>query len=252
MPLLQVEKLWKDFPQRAALKGVDISVDRGEIFALLGPSGAGKTTFLRIVNFLETPSKGRIVFDGIDVGNSTKDYLSLRRRMGMAFQKSTLFDTTVFGNVAYGLRVRRGSLVPKLPFGKDKDVRERVEESLKLVGLDGYAGRPASSLSGGEAQRVALAQLIVIQPELMLLDEPTANLDPTNVSLIEDIIMRMRKELRTTIILATHNIFQAKRIADRVGLLLDGELIEVNTNQRFFRDPHDERSRRFLEGRLPS
>jgi tungstate transport system ATP-binding protein len=192
---------------------------------------------LRILNFLETPLDGRIVFNGIN--NSYK--IDARRRMSMLFQTPAIFNTSVFGNVAYGLQVR----------GMDKKaIKEKVMNALNIVGLDGKEHQKARTLSGGEAQRMAFARAIVYDPDILLLDEPTANLDPANVAKIEEIIKRIRSERGTTIVIATHNIHQVKRIADRVGILLNGELIEVNSKDAIFTAPKDARSAAFLKGEM--
>ncbi|VVB50935.1 Trehalose/maltose import ATP-binding protein MalK [uncultured archaeon] len=127
-------------------------------------------------------------------------------------------------------------------------IEKKVIDALNLVGLADYEKQKASTLSGGEAQRMAFARVIVYEPDVLLLDEPTANLDPANVAKIEDIIKKIRKELETTIILASHNIHQVRRIADRVGILLNGELIEVTTKEQIFTHPDDPRSYAFING----
>jgi len=161
--------------------------------------------------------------------------------MSMLFQTPCVLDTTVFDNVAYGLVIRK---VDK------KIIREKVMNALSIVGLDGKERQKARTLSGGEAQRMAFARAIVYDPDILLLDEPTSNLDPANVAKIEEIIKRIKNERGTTIIFATHNMYQVKRIADRVGILLDGELIEVNSKERIFEAPEDARTRAFVEGEM--
>lgn len=237
--LVRIENLSKSFGNRDVLKNVNLQFERGEIFALLGPSGVGKTTLLRILNFLETPSGGRLSFNGIQLNGSQKT--EIRRRMSMLFQAPAVFNTSVFNNVAYGLRIR----------GADKDTLvKKVRNALAIVGLDGMEKQRARTLSGGEAQRMAFARAIVYDPDILLLDEPTANLDPANGAKIEDIIKRIRDERGTTIVMATHNIYQVKRIADRVGILLNGELIEVNSREGIFTAPEDARSAAFLKGEM--
>lgn len=237
--LFRIENVCMAFGKKEVLKNINLTIERGEIFTIIGPSGAGKTTLLRILNLFEKPLCGTLIFNGVslDAGKTG----SLRRRMSLLFQTPSVFNGSVFDNVAYGLKVR----------GYDKKVIEKkVGEALNTVGLPGMGNEKARMLSGGEAQRMAFARAIVYDPEILLLDEPTSNLDPANVANIEDIIKRIRDERGTTILIATHNIPQVRRIADRVGVLLNGELIEVNSKDGIFTAPEDERSAAFLKGEM--
>jgi tungstate transport system ATP-binding protein len=247
--LFRIEKLCMAFGEKEVLKNINLVIQRGEIFALIGPSGAGKTTFLRILNLFEKPKCGDLVFEGMRLngacGEKKTPYLNtginLRKKMSMLFQTPAVFNTSVFDNVAYGLKVR----------GFDKrTIEEKVRTALAIVGLFGMETQKARTLSGGEAQRLAFARAIVYEPEILLLDEPTANLDPANVAKIEEIIKRIRNERGTTIVIATHNIPQVKRIADRVGILLNGELIEVSSKEGIFTSPKDARSAAFMKGEM--
>ncbi len=237
--LIGIENICKSFGSKEVLKNVNLAINRGEIFALLGPSGAGKTTLLRILDFFEKPGSGAIVFDGMQL--NFHDGKKVRKMMSLLFQTPAVFNASVFDNVAYGLRVR----------GIDKmAIEKKVGDALNMVGLSGMEKQRARTLSGGEAQRMAFARAIVYEPKILLLDEPTANLDPANVAKIEEIIRRIRNDLGTTIVIATHNIPQVKRIADRAGILLNGELIEVNSIEGIFTAPQDVRSAAFLNGEL--
>ena len=174
--------------------------------------------------FIEKPTSGEIYFEGRRVTDN-KDALQMRTESTMVFQKTAVFNATVYNNVAYGLKIRR---TPK------SKISEEVSDALRLVRLEGFEKRHAKEISGGEQQRVAIARALVLKTKLILLDEPTANLDPKNASIIEEIITTVNRELRTTIVMATHNIFQAKKLPQRVALLTDGRINEVGTATDIF------------------
>jgi tungstate transport system ATP-binding protein len=239
--LFRIENLCVSFGEQEVLKNINLMIQHREIFALMGPSGAGKTTLLRTLNLFENAARGVILFEGIRLNGTPGEKNSVRRRMSLLFQTPSVFNTSVFNNVAYGLRVR----------GMDKKmIEKKVIHALHIVGLEGREKQKARTLSGGEAQRMAFARAIVYDPDILLLDEPTANLDPANVAKIEEIIKRIRGEHGTTIVIATHNIYQVKRIADRVGILLNGELIEVNSKEGIFTSPKDKRTKAFIDGEM--
>ncbi|MEM3478563.1 MAG: ABC transporter ATP-binding protein [Candidatus Bathyarchaeia archaeon] len=228
MATVEVEHLFKEYSGRQVLKDLNFTVDDGEFFILVGPNGAGKTTLLRILDLLEEPTSGRVFFKGQPVDYSSKNRVAIRRRIGMVFQQTVLFNTSVYENVAYPLKIRGLS---------EHDVRRRVREALKLVQMDGLESKNALGLSGGEAQRVAIAQALVIEPELLLLDEPTANLDPRNISIIEEILSYVNREKRATIIMTTHNMLQAENLAQRVAFLNEGRIEAIGTFQEVFSKP---------------
>ena len=234
-----LEDVTKQYEGSTVLRVDWLEVGRGEILAVVGPSGSGKSTLLRLLNFLEEPSAGRITFLGRDVTQVRGVPLAVRRQVTTVFQHSILLNRSVRDNVAFGLGLR----------GQRNSSRE-VEEALEMVGLGHLQKRRARTLSGGEAQRVALARALVLKPEVLLLDEPTANLDPANVGLIEEVVRTQNRERGTTIVLVTHNVFQARRMADRVALLLGGELIEIAPTDRFFESPRDPRTRAFMSGEM--
>lgn len=235
--MFRIENLSKSFGNKKVLQNINLKIFTGEIFAFMGPSGVGKTTMLRLLNLLEMPTTGKLIFNGNDTAILQKN--NVMSRMSMLFQRPAIFNTSVFNNIAYSLVIRR---VDK------KTIEKKVIDALALVGLTGCENQKALTLSGGEAQRMAFARAIVFKPDVLLLDEPTANLDPANVAKIEEIIRKIRSELGTTIIMASHNIHQVRRIADRVGILLNGELIEVNSKEQIFTHPFDARSYAFING----
>ena len=233
---------------------VSLSVAAGEVLAIIGPSGVGKTTLLRVLALFLRPDDGRVAVDGESTWGVDPDRrLALRRRIGMVFQEAALFDATVARNVDYGLRVRRswsdrvrdalGSLV-----GTGGEP-ESVVEALELVGMGDRLDQPASSLSGGEAQRVSFARALAYDPNYLLLDEPTSDLDPRNTGAIEAAVSAAR-DRDIGVVIATHDMHQAERVADRVGVLLGDGLTEVGPTEQVFEDPADERTRQFISGEL--
>lgn len=231
----------KSFGPKAVLRGVDLTVRTGEILALVGPSGVGKTTLLRILDLLETPDQGTVAYDGRPRPPDARDDVSLRRRMCMVMQQPVRLRGTVFHNVSYGLCIRGvvgGSLFT------------RSYEALEHIGLLDRASSPARELSAGEAQRLAFARAAVVEPELLLLDEFTANLDPANVGILERAVVDFNRETGNTVLIVTHNLHQAKRVAYRAALLLDGRIIEVAETPSFFESPRDARTRAFVSGEM--
>lgn len=236
-PIYRLRNVRKSYAGRVVLDVEHLDVYSGEVLAVVGPSGAGKSTLLRLMNFLEAPGSGSVQFMGHDYRSDQEMPLALRRRVTTVFQRPLLLNRTVWANVAYGLRLR----------GK-RDARQAIHAALERVGMAKMARQRARTLSGGEAQRVALARAMVLAPDVLLLDEPTANLDPYNVGVIEDTIRALNQEHRTTLVLVTHNVFQAKRLAHRAALLLEGKPIEVAGIEAFFQAPNDARTRAFVRG----
>lgn len=222
---------------RTILEGIDLQVRKGEIFTLIGPSGSGKTTLLRLIDLLDRPSGGRLAIDGTDTNAAEPVRLMLRRRMGMVFQKPVVLNTTVRENVAFGLKFR-GQY--------SRDSAAAIDEKLALVGLPDFAGRKAVTLSGGEMQRVALARAMITDPEILILDEPTANLDPVSSEAIENLIVRINKEMHTTILLSTHDMVQGQRLADRIGVILGGRIAQTGTIAEIFYQPKTRSLARFV------
>ena len=221
--LAELKNLTKCFGNRTVLDDVTLQIEEGEILALLGPNGSGKTTLLKILAFLEKPESGEVKFQGETV--TDKNAERMRLQSAMVFQRTMLFSTSVYNNVAYGLRMR------KLPKNL---IKEEVQKALSLVKLEGFEKRSAKKLSGGEQQRVALARALVLKIKLLLLDEPTANLDPKNASILEEVIATVNREHKITIVMATHNMFQAKTLPQRIALISDGKITEVGAPAEIF------------------
>lgn len=244
--MIEVKELSQKFGERQILKSISLRVEVGEIFGLIGPTGAGKTTLLRIIGLLDRPSSGTVYFKGQDVTISFRSRLEARRKMAFVLQKPAMLSGSVYENIGYGLKWRANR----------HDVNKRIGEVLELVGLPGFEGRVAKTLSGGEAQRVAIARAIAGEPELLLLDEPTANLDPGSEARVEEIILRIISETRTTIIFSTHDRFQAQRLASRIGVLIGGELIQTGDPREIFYHPRSYQVAQFvgvdniLEGKI--
>jgi tungstate transport system ATP-binding protein len=237
--IYKITELTKEYEGRQVLDIESLDIHDGEIFALVGPSGAGKSTFLRLLNFLEPPTSGKINFLGREFSNCIDMPLEIRRRVTTVFQRPMLLTGSVWENVTYGLRIR----------GRNNSNGETYTV-LKQVGLTELAHQRANTLSAGESQRAALARAMIIRPEVLLLDEPTANLDPYNVSLIENIVKKINRKDMATVVLVTHNIYQARRLANRVCFILDGKLIEASDVDRFFHAPKDPRTAAFVRGEM--
>jgi tungstate transport system ATP-binding protein len=235
--MIRIEQLTRAFGAKESIKEISLEIHRGEIFTLIGPSGSGKTTLIRLIDLLDTPTSGSIFFEGSDTGASENGRLAIRRRMGMVFQKPAVLNASVARNIAFGLKFRG---VP------DDEITEKVHSALRLVGLPDFAGRRAITLSGGEMQRVAIARAMVTEPEVLLLDEPTANLDPVSADLIEELIVRINQKFGTTIVLSTHDMIQGQRLADRIGVIMNGRLVQTGDPGEIFYRPAGREIARFV------
>ncbi len=228
MSLLNTVNLGQSYDGTNIIKNIMLEINRGDVFALIGPTGSGKTTLLKALDLLEIPSAGNIYFDGTDVTHSGRLRQQARRRMSFVQQKPALFTMTVYDNVAYGLRLRHE---------KKRIIMQKVENALELIGMADYRYRQAKTLSGGETQRVAIARSLVTEPEVLFLDEPTANLDPVSVSKVEEILTHIIKERMTTVVMTTHNMSQGQRLAARIGVLINGELLQIGKPNEIFCSP---------------
>jgi tungstate transport system ATP-binding protein len=221
--MLEVRSLCQTRGDAEVLKDISFSVKRSETFVVIGPTGSGKTTLLRLLGLLERPASGTFRLGGREVPDSNGARLELRRRIAMVLQRPAVFNSSVYDNVAYGLHIRKQD---------GASLHRKVEAALETVGLSAHSTRNARTLSGGEVQRVALARAMVVEPDLLLLDEPTANLDPVSTSNVEKLISGIIQEMDTTVVMATHDMFQGQRLADRMGVIVAGEMQQTG-------DPRD-------------
>ena len=237
--MFNLDRVIRSYDQRFALEVESLRINKGDRLVLVGPSGSGKSTLLRLLNFLEQPTSGSIRFEGNSYSREKMPPLSETRKVTTVFQSPLLMSMSVLDNVCWGLKLRK----MEHPEGK-------AMEALEMVGMAAFAGSHVRSLSGGEAQRVALARAIVLSTDVLLLDEPTANLDPYNVSLIESIVRKLNQEKGTTIVMVTHNVFQAHRLGTQAALLLDGRIVEHAPVEKFFTHPEDTRTSAFTRGEM--
>jgi tungstate transport system ATP-binding protein len=232
---LQVVDLQKNYRTVKALKSVTLNLQGNKIIVLLGVNGAGKSTIMRILAGLENTDGGTILFN-----NLKTDAKALRQVSTLVFQKTAMFSMNVNDNLAYGLKIRK---IPK------EDIARRVPDALAAVRLSGFEKRRAKKLSGGEQQRIALARAFLLDSNVLLLDEPTANLDPNSALIIEKAIVG-KKGSQRIIIMATHNLNQARRMADEIIHIHNGEIVEAAKPEDFFEKPKSEVTRKFINGEL--
>ena len=231
--MIEIDDVTKWFSDKQVLSGITETIPDGECFTIIGPSGQGKSTLLRIVAMLDTPSSGEVRIDGTDVSHAS---LELRRKLGMVFQQPVVFKESVYDNIALGLTYRG--------FRKDT-IQHRVSTVLEQIGLLGYENQKAPTLSGGEMQRVSLARVLVTDPDILLLDEPTANLDPVSVQVIESLISSYHKAGHT-VLMSTHDLYQGQRLCDRIGAMMNGTFIQTGSSKEVFMKPISVEVARFI------
>lgn len=232
---LLLQNIQKKYRNIEALKSISLEMSGNKIIVLLGVNGAGKSTLMRILAGLENADTGTIILN-----NQNTDAKALRQVSTLVFQKTAMFTMNVYENLAYGLKIRK---VPEV------EIVKRVSEALATVRLSGFEKRRAKKLSGGEQQRIALARAFLLDSNVLLLDEPTANLDPNSASIIEKAIVS-KKSSQRIIIMATHNLNQARRMSDEIVHIHNGEIVEVAKTEDFFETPKSEISRKFINGEL--
>lgn len=237
--MIKVQNLNKSFGKNEVLKNIDLEINKGEVVAIIGPSGSGKSTLLRCMNLLETPTSGKVIFEGKDLMQNKSSLNILRQKMGMVFQNFNLFPhKTVLDNVI---------LAPKL-LNKNKLENLKIEgqKLLEKVGLGDKISSYPSQLSGGQKQRVAIARALAMYPDVILFDEPTSALDPEVVYEVLQVMKDLAKE-GMTMVIVTHEMGFARDVSDKVIFMVDGEIVESGEPQQIFNTPTHQRTQNFLE-----
>ncbi|WP_313127082.1 amino acid ABC transporter ATP-binding protein [Proteiniclasticum ruminis] len=240
--ILEIKGLKKSFGEREILKDINVSVKEGEVISIIGSSGSGKSTFLRCINLLETPSAGEILYCGKNILGDDQDINAYRTKLGMVFQQFNLFENhNVLSNCMVGqIKVLKRS----------KEEAEAVAlKYLKVVGMDQYVHAKPKQLSGGQKQRVAIARALAMEPEILLFDEPTSALDPQMVGEVLAVMRTLAKE-GLTMIIVTHEMAFARDVSDRVIFMDEGVIAEEGDPQVIFNDPKEDRTRAFLQRTL--
>lgn len=236
--LIEVKNLHKSFGENQVLRGIDVSIQKGEVVVVIGPSGSGKSTFLRCLNLLEQPTDGQVIFDGVDLTDGHVNTLETCRRMGMVFQRFNLFSNlTILDNV---------TLAPMLVKKQSRaEAEKRALALLETVGLSEKRDAYPEQLSGGQQQRVAIARAPAMEPEVMLFDEATSALDP---EMVGDVLSIMRDMARQgmTMVVVTHEMGFAREVGDRVLFIDGGVIVEENTPDELFSNPQNKRTQDFL------
>ncbi len=237
------------YQQYQALRGIDMNIAANRVTALIGPSGCGKSTFLRTLNRMNdlvegTTIKGQVYLDEVPIYDKEVDVVGLRKRVGMVFQKPSVFPMSIYDNVAYGPRIHG--------IKNRSHLDEIVEKSLKAANLwDEMGSRlnsPANRMSGGQQQRLVIARVLAVDPEVILMDEPASALDPISTAKLEELISELKKNY--TIVIVTHNMQQAARVSDYTGFFLSGALIEFNTTSELFVNPANRQTEDYITGRF--
>jgi phospholipid/cholesterol/gamma-HCH transport system ATP-binding protein len=239
--MIQIKDVHKSFGKNYVLRGIDLTINKGETIVIIGRSGCGKSVLLKLIMGLMKPDQGKIFINGDDITSWNDNQLNkLRQRFGMLFQASALFDSmTVDENVGLGLREHT-----RLP---EDEIQKKIKEKLKLVGLAEIEEKKPAELSGGMKKRVGLARAIAMEPEYVLYDEPTTGLDPIMADVINELIIDLRNTLSITSIAVTHDIISAYKIADRIAMLYEGKIVFVGTPEEV-KNAEDPVVRQFIEG----
>lgn len=259
--MIDVIDLKKNFGDNEVLKGINMTINKGDIVVVIGPSGSGKSTFLRCLNCIEDPTSGKIIFEGVDIADPKVDINIHRRKMGMVFQHFNLFNNkTVIENIMLSpvlcaKKDRRKAVVhnmfhkDKLPVHPVKEIKKEAEENahklLERIGLEDKADVYPSTLSGGQKQRVAIVRSLAMNPEVILFDEPTSALDPEMVGEVLDLMKQLARE-GMTMVVVTHEMGFAREVGTKLVFMDEGKIVEENTPEKFFADPQSPRAKDFL------
>ena len=236
--MIKITNLHKSFGKTEVLKGIDEHIEKGEVVVVIGPSGSGKSTFLRCLNLLETPTEGKVIFEGNDITDKKVNIDKIRENMGMVFQGFNLFPhKKVIDNI---------TLAPiKVKKVDPQAAKEKAESLLDMVGLKDKAETYPSSLSGGQKQRIAIARALAMEPDVMLFDEPTSALDPEMVGEVLNVIKKLANE-GMTMVVVTHEMGFAREVGDRILFMDGGKILEEGTPDEIFNHPKNERTKDFL------
>ena len=259
--MIDVIDLKKNFGDNEVLKGINMTINKGDIVVVIGPSGSGKSTFLRCLNCMEDPTSGKIIFEGVDIADPKVDINIHRRKMGMVFQHFNLFNNkTVIENIMLSpvlcaKKDRRKAVVhnmfhkDKLPVHPVKEIKKEAEENahklLERIGLEDKADVYPSTLSGGQKQRVAIVRSLAMNPEVILFDEPMSALDPEMVGEVLDLMKQLARE-GMTMVVVTHEMGFAREVGTKLVFMDEGKIVEENTPEKFFADPQSPRAKDFL------
>ena len=259
--MIDVIDLKKNFGDNEVLKGINMTINKGDIVVVIGPSGSGKSTFLRCLNCMEDPTSGKIIFEGVDIADPKVDINIHRRKMGMVFQHFNLFNNkTVIENIMLSpvlcaKKDRRKAVMhnmfhkDKLPVHPVKEIKKEAEENahklLERIGLEDKADVYPSTLSGGQKQRVAIVRSPATNPEVILFDEPTSALDPEMVGEVLDLMKQLARE-GMTMVVVTHEMGFAREVGTKLVFMDEGKIVEENTPEKFFADPQSPRAKDFL------
>lgn len=259
--MIDVIDLKKSFGDNEVLKGINMTINKGDIVVVIGPSGSGKSTFLRCLNCMEDPTSGKIIFEGVDIADMKVDINIHRRKMGMVFQHFNLFNNkTVIENIMLSpvlcaKKDRRKAVLHNM-FHKDKlpvrpvreikkDAEEKAHKLLERIGLEDKADVYPSTLSGGQKQRVAIVRSLAMNPEVILFDEPTSALDPEMVGEVLDLMKQLAHE-GMTMVVVTHEMSFAREVGTKLVFMDEGRIVEENTPEEFFNNPQSPRAKEFL------